>query len=354
MDKSWISRHFFYHSDLRKLLRNFASPLLATLLSRKLIDRFFYISYPLGGPHIRLRFRLIPGREAEVEGLLAEHRLAFLEKWPAETSLDPETIREQSRAILAAAPEPGELFYANGSLVPLPFVPETARYGGPELLGASLDFFCLSSLCALSAIADGELETPGRRWTRAIRVLFRQAWGFAGGDPAELLSLLSYRLPVGDALVDALLERADTSFDKNPGSYVSLVRGELLQLDAAEGGAGLTPAVFVEAARRLSHQVRAADPASRWQLTTSQLHMSANRLLHPPSDELYMLRILWRACRGLAEAEPATWQSLHQKEAQRKVESAGRAEKVDELLARIYERLPHSPEPVPPIHSDLH
>jgi thiopeptide-type bacteriocin biosynthesis protein len=303
----WKAHHFFYHGDLDVALKHFVRPAVAELAARGLIESFFFIRYTLGGPHLRLRYRLpalaADASEAAAGEVLHAAAARFLERWRSVSTLDPERIRQESRAILDAVQEESELYYEDNSLLPFAFKPEVERYGGPELLEASLDFFAVSSAQALEAVCDPGWEFPGRRGALAFRLLFRQARGFAESEE-ELLSHLGYRLPVRQEVGDEIWSKADRDFEARRETYRTLLKHELSLL--AKGDAP----ILYEAAQRLSRAVSGQAPRTRWQIGHSQLHMTANRLGFFPVQEMHLQRILWRAARDLAEAEPATYKFL--------------------------------------------
>ena len=289
MDR-WRAHHFFYHGSLDAALRHFVRPAVAELTERRLIDRFFFIRYTLGGPHLRLRYR-VAAEEPAVDEVLHGAAARFLERWRSVSALDPERIRQESRAILDQVAEESELYYEDNSLLPFPFHPEVDRYGGPELLEPSLDFFAVSSAQALDVICDPAWESSGRRGAIAMRLLLRQARGFAESEK-EFLSHLGYRLPVRDEVGDEIWSKADRDFEARREIYRMLVEREL-------GGAS----VLFDAARRLSEAVRGAPPRTRWQIGHSQLHMTANRLGFFPVQEMHLQRILWRAAHEFLTVE---------------------------------------------------
>ncbi len=307
----WNGYHLFYHGDLDLALKEFVRPAVGELLAERLIDRFFFVRYTLGGPHLRLRCRLAEDSASAapaVDRPLEEAAAAFLARWPSVSAHDPEQIREESRAVLAAAPEESALYYENNTFLPFPFTPEVDRYGGPELLEPSLDFFALSSAQALAAIDDPRWSSPGRRGALVLRLFFRQAWGFARSEE-ELLLHLGYHLPVGTEVGAAIWGKADRDFESRREIYRDLLRQELrllAEVDAVPDEPAVTRLVY-EAAKRLSRAVGDAPAEARWQIGHSQLHMTANRLGFAPPQEMHLQRILWRATRDFAEADPATW-----------------------------------------------
>lgn len=310
----WSAHHFFYHGNLDVALSHFVRPAIAELLAPRLVDSFFFIRYTLGGPHLRLRFRLTPGTSPSAAAQVLQRAAArFLEIWPSESALDPEKIRQESRAILASAPEESALYYEDHSLLPFPFEPEVDRYGGLELLEPSLDFFAISSAQALEVLGDADWGSSGRRGALVLRLLLRQAWGFAVSEE-EFLSHLGCRLPVRQEIGDQIWSKADSDFERRRETYRALLNQELSLLAEADSAAGEpiwpTASFLYEAAKRLSRAVRDAAPETRWQIGHSQLHMTANRLGFFPVQEMHLQRILWRAARDLREADSGTWRRV--------------------------------------------
>jgi hypothetical protein len=295
-------------------LRHFVRPVIAALLAHQLIDSFFFIRYTLGGPHLRLRYRLTPDTPpAATAEILEGEATRFLEHWPSEVVLDPERIRQESRAILAVVPEESGLYYQNHSLLPFPFEPEVDRYGGRELLESSLDFFAISSAQTLEMVRGASWGAIGRRAATVLRLLLRQARGFAATEE-EFLSHLGYRLPMDPEICDQIWRKADGDFEARQEIYRNLLKHELSILAEADtttqDPTWTDPAFLYQAAKRLSRVVRGAAPATRWQIGHSQLHMTANRLGFFPIQEMHLQRILWRAAHDLKEAEPATWRQV--------------------------------------------
>jgi hypothetical protein len=314
IDHRFAAHHFFYHGDLDVALKHFVAPAIAELGARRLVDSWFFVRYTLGGPHLRLRYRLAAdGSAPAVAALLESAAASFLERWRCESRLDPEAIRQESRDVLAAAPEDSELYYPNHSLLPFPFAPEVERYGGPDLLVHSLDFFAVSSAEALAAVCGPTWDSAGRRGAQALRMLLRQAWGFAASED-ELLSHLGYRLPVGEAIASQVWAKADSDFMARREVFRDILKRELAfqaeAAGAADAAAWPSAAFLCRAASRLSVAVHGAAPAARWQIGHSQLHLTANRLGFFPPQEMHLQRILWRAAHDLAAAEPALWQRL--------------------------------------------
>ncbi|HYH47841.1 MAG TPA: lantibiotic dehydratase C-terminal domain-containing protein, partial [Thermoanaerobaculia bacterium] len=239
----WQAFHLFYHGDRDAALRHFVRPAVAALLAERRIDRFFFVRYDLGGPHLRLRLRQAPGSGsaegvASVAATIEQHAAAFLAERPSVSPLDPEHLRRQAEARHAAAPDPqGAGVFPDNTLVRQPFEPEVERYGDGEILGHSLDFFTLSSAHALEAITRFGDDLPRRRLGFALRTLLTMAHGLAP-EAEELAVLLSYR-PGGPTQSPTALRMhglADQAFEAQREPYLDLLRRHFAALNEALAG----------------------------------------------------------------------------------------------------------------------
>lgn len=275
-----------------------ARPAVAALLQEGLIDRFFFLRYDLGGPHIRLRLRLRtetdPG--ARVEKCVEKAAASFFSHRPAPRAIPIDTIRQRNRAILAEDPsERDDAVHPDRSVRWSGWEPESDRYGGPALLPASLDFFAVSSARAL-ALLTGQSGLPrSQRLPGQLRLLAAQAWGMAGGA-AELESLLTWALPPPGHPLEPLVARGDQAFEKSRDGLAALLRSV-----AGEASAEM---LYSEAARRLRQEIAVAPPDVRMRILKSQMHMTANRLGLSNPEEVHASRLLQRAAEALGNLQP--------------------------------------------------
>ncbi len=297
----WLSHHLVYHGSRDRLLVELVRPLVGALWRDEAIDRFFFVRYALGGPHLRLRLRCRAGRREEAAARLTAAAAAFFARRPAETALDEEAIRRQNRRLLANDPGGAgdeELIYPNNTLIELPFALEVERYGGEELLGVTLDLFTVSSLHAVAAVAarDGRLKEEGL--ALAMDDLAALAAGLAAGGE-EYLDLLQYAVVWSKGDGALFTQRGDEAYARRPEAYRRVVRGKLA---APAAGPRLQ-----EAARHLRREVAGAAAPVRRRIAVGQLHMTANRLGLTNAEEIYLGRMLWRSAEDLRDAEPALW-----------------------------------------------
>jgi hypothetical protein len=301
---SWLSYHLFYHGDRDRLLLELVRPLAGSLLAAGCVDRFFFLRYPLGGPHVRLRLRALAGRDAEIESRASAAASAFFERCPSVTPKPEEEVRASNRTLLATDPnEHDDAVYPDNSLRIFPFRPETDRYGGPALLDCSLDFFAGSSVSCLELLAAHQGAPWSRRSPGVFRILARLALGFSR-TVGELRALLDYPTFTWGESLSAIAREGDGAFERNRKAYCRLFQSALDDLFAP------APPLEIELARALGREVRETALPVRRTVLSSHLHMTANRLGLSNLEEVYLGRILWRAADESRAACPALGERL--------------------------------------------
>jgi hypothetical protein len=312
----WRSFHLFYHADRNLVLQHLVRPVVSSFLAAGLIDSFFFVRFPLGGPHIRLRLRVCPDCEGEISRWLSTAAVDFFSRFPSTQTLAEEAVRQGNEAILAGDPhEDEDAVYPDNSLRSFPLHFEVQRYGGPELLEHSLDFFALSSAQALRFLAEHGQEPWARQLPYVFRLLARQAWGFAS-QSEELLALLEFPMPAWREPMAPFLAHGDQVFEKRPDFFVRLLAGEIETIPNVLPPAG-SPAAAAAAGRGLAWEIRDADPGTRRRIATSQMHMTANRLGLKNREEAYLSRLMWRAGCELLRAQNGSGGGVRQLLAER-------------------------------------
>jgi hypothetical protein len=305
----WLAYHVFYHGPLEQVLLRLVYPAFRELWLRDRTRRFFFLRYALGGPHVRLRLRGAPAGRQEVERVLHRRAASFFARFPAAQELSEAVIRERNRRILATDPDGVDAVYPNHSVIELPFHPEVERYGGAELIDDSLTFCVVASAHALRFLERRAGESKSRRLSGALRMLLRQALGFAA-DGDELLRLLAYAAVREEDACGRLIARADQEFARQPESYLRLAAEEIALLAERDPRRRPRDCWLGEAARRLRGRIRGASDPARWRIMGSHLHLSANRIGLSVPEEIYLGRLLGRAVRCLLESAPAAADSF--------------------------------------------
>ena len=346
LEAGWIAYQLFYHEDRDRALREFITPSLGDLWRQERIHSFFFVRYALGGPHLRLRVRVCPNRGEEVAAILERDAAVFLARHPSTATWSEDKILRQNRTLLAHDREEEDCgIYPDNTFLPVPPRFEIERYGGPALLGASLDFFALSSLFVLRFLALHAVTPPARRLPVILRILARQAFGLAT-DGDDLLGLLAYAGGSPAPLASFAL-RGDQVFETRKETFRTLLAAEVGAL--AQG-----PSLETEAARRLRRAIAGADAAIRQRIVWSQMHMTANRLGLLNPEEVYISRLLWRSVRDLADRSPGLWRDLCDVLASN-VGGCGDVVELDDLLAPVmtscFEPLLFN---IPPVETSTH
>jgi hypothetical protein len=336
----WVSYHLFYQGSRDRLLTGLVRPLAADLWREGRIDRFFFVRYALGGPHLRVRFRVVPSHGGDVEAGVEAACEEFFRHFPSETTLTEAEIRRTNRSLIANDPEAQDVLHPNNSWTQVPFQGETERYGGEELLGHSLDFFNVSSLRVLRFLTDGEVTWSAQ--SRFALLLFtRHALGLAR-DPEEFLDLISQPIISWGEHTPTILSHGDQVFERQRDHFVRLLR------DEAEALTPYSSQEDTESARRLAWEVRDAAPALRRSIAVGQLHMTANRLGFTNAQEVYLSRILYRTAEELAPSDPALWSRLRDLLATRAALSIPSGERLRNLLPAVFAEAFTAPGEVAP------
>jgi hypothetical protein len=304
----WDSYHIFYDGDYEGLLSRLVTPVVCELWVRRHINRFFFIRYGLGGSHVRLRLLCAPSSREEVESIVLRAANKFFKHSPSERHAEDHEIRRQNRQF-SANPSDANLVYPNDSVVKVPFDPEIERYGGPDLVKDSLEFFCVSSACVLQLISRHEEEVRARRLFHSLRILLRQTLGF-GPYFTNLKKFLSVAALGNGSAVSLLMERAGQEFERDREGYVALIRQEIEKSRDPAARLGLADCLVTEAARSLGERMRNASDQVRLQVMGSQLHMTFNRLGLKKMEEVYVAQILKAALSASAGLDGECWSSV--------------------------------------------
>jgi hypothetical protein len=309
----WIAFHLHYHEDPERVLLEVVRPAAAELLRQGAVDSFFFIRYVAGGPHVRLRLRVRPGRAASVAAVVEDAARRLFACRPSRRRLDEAALRRALGPAAAGGPwSPDALVLEpDNACLRAPFAPEVQRYGGARYLPASLGVFALSSAVALGHAATLRAASRGRRLAVALEALLGQALGYAA-DGEELRRLLLYGLDAWGSLYPAAARQGLGGDPRQRESLEALWPRQLERRLALDPDAPLAAAgePIALASLRLSRMLGRRDAPRRARVGWSQLHMTANRLGLTAAEEVY-LGALWSA--ALAECRqrwPEGWRRL--------------------------------------------
>lgn len=283
----WASFHLYYHENQDRLLLGLIDPLVGSLLASGLIDRFFFVRYPLGGPHVRLRLRCRPGSAESVAAAVNAQAEEFLRTQPSWRSLEREVIRKHNGSLLAQDPQEDDAaVYPDNFVRNVPCHFEAERYGGDVLLEPSLDFFTVSSARSLELLRDCT-SSPSRRLHAALHLILRYGLGFAQDIQECITFLRQFPVISQQRVPPAVLSKASKVHGQQKAGFLSLMQRELESLTGC-----LSPCGDLQMARSLAWEVRSADEPTRRRILTSHLHMTANRIGLSNIEETYISAIL--------------------------------------------------------------
>ncbi|MDA6131158.1 hypothetical protein OSK38_27810, partial [Escherichia coli] len=75
---NWKAYHVFYHGNLDILIQQCIKPITKKLLSEGIAEKFFFIRYWEGGPHIRLRVNQLAEDSYKNEEIIVNQINKFL------------------------------------------------------------------------------------------------------------------------------------------------------------------------------------------------------------------------------------------------------------------------------------
>jgi thiopeptide-type bacteriocin biosynthesis protein len=264
---AWLSLHLFYHQVEAhdRLLVEAVAPAVQTLQGEGWIERFFFLRYGQGGPHVRLRMR--GSREGWREVAREEVRRrfsAFVAEHPCPVTLEREAFYRGSPSALPSG-EDGRTWYENQSVQELAYEPEYERYGGREAMGLSEDLFHVSSTCALGVLPT-LLQAPGKRTGLALELTFLGAQPIAPLSRTLGSSLAHYARFLGLMLgqSEALKHEARVMFEKH-GAQLG-ARLSSLSRDFREGRLTGLHRRWTEAVRETATALEALERDGRLQV----------------------------------------------------------------------------------------
>ncbi|MEU0354376.1 thiopeptide-type bacteriocin biosynthesis protein [Streptomyces cyaneofuscatus] len=285
---TWLSLHCFLRSapeDVDAFLTEDVTPLLDGLGD----GDWFFIRYDEGGHHLRLRLRGVsPARAASLPEALA--RLA--ERVPVAESAGGQDVHGQD---VSGQDLRGQAEHAEVRVEP--YVPETARYGGPAALPVAEGVFILSSRVAVRAVRD----TPRGSARLALAVDLAHATALACGmdrlSAAQWLRrhAASWRWAEDVPLLGPRHVHAKVNSVYALQREVLAGRARELRQALEEGTAPGAPADWYDGVRTADQALLSASPpVGRPYVWASQLHMLFNRLGLAPDEERAVCRLAAR------------------------------------------------------------
>ncbi|MFZ4284482.1 thiopeptide-type bacteriocin biosynthesis protein [Streptomyces rhizosphaericola] len=275
----WLSLHCFLRSapeDVDTLLTEEVAPLLDGLVAGGEAGGWFFIRYDEGGHHLRIRVR--GASEATAVSLAA----ALAEA----AGRLPDT---------GAGAVSGQADHAEVRAVP--YVPETARYGGPEALPVAEEVFVRSSRVAVRAVR----ETPRGSARLALAIDLAHTTALACGPDRLAAAQWLRRHAAGWRWAEDVPLLAPRYVHARVNSVYALQRDDLVSRARAVRQAhddGTAPPMLTDwydAVREADRTLCSGRPRpGRPHIWASQLHMLLNRLGLAPDEERAVCRLAAR------------------------------------------------------------
>lgn len=143
MDNNWTSLHIFYHdvSKYDKFLLKICT-MLDQFRKEGKIEKWFFIRYWEGGPHIRVRMLRVSKESVEA---FKDMAYSFMRENPSKYLVSREEYYKDNKfdgkpVDLVALP-----WYEDGEIVEISYEQEIQRYGGEAVMSMSETIFCYSS-----------------------------------------------------------------------------------------------------------------------------------------------------------------------------------------------------------------
>ncbi|WP_017609022.1 thiopeptide-type bacteriocin biosynthesis protein [Nocardiopsis xinjiangensis] len=156
MSNGWVGLHIHHQGNLDHLLVDGVAPLVKRLQHEGELERWFFLRYWDGGPHLRLR--LLPRHRGDPDAAVLSTARRSMGDWlthnPSTTRLDADEYSERAR-ILAAQEgfeRPPLPLCPNDTVETVPYRPEHGVFGTGHALAAAEAHFEESSALALSVL----------------------------------------------------------------------------------------------------------------------------------------------------------------------------------------------------------
>ncbi len=319
----WSSFHVHYNSDPHWLLKEAVTPMVQTLRTRRLIDRYFFIRYWEQGPHIRLRFLATNERShSELTELVKDAINDFLHVRPSvfrfPTRYMPPSFSRMfvaeygEQQLTEKYGESGQIPYAaNNHIVSAPYIPEDERYGGKSGVTIAETHFEMSSDYVLRALAGSNGHDFRVILGNGYRLMLYCCMILMEDRHSQLRCLENYQNHWSGLVAsfpESVIAQLETKYlnnkhaiDRNTEECISSLEGH------AEGSA--TDRFWIEHLRSIRCKLGEAFAAKELQLPPqirtekealdylipSYMHMTNNRFGISIFDEMYLAYIMRRS-----------------------------------------------------------
>ncbi|WP_371069503.1 thiopeptide-type bacteriocin biosynthesis protein [Sediminibacillus sp. JSM 1682029] len=150
MENTWKAHYIYFHHKEKedRLIQILAKKMMA-LREKGEIEKWFFLRYWEGGPHIRMRY--FSSRRFSEEYLFTDLRM-YIANHPSPFTLTKQTYYENHKFDGEPIPMEQLEWYEEGEIIEKDYFPEYERYGGETLMPLTEELFTASSEFAATCI----------------------------------------------------------------------------------------------------------------------------------------------------------------------------------------------------------
>lgn len=272
----WYSYYLFCHNfEKHDELITSLGKFMDKLIKNNKIEKWFFIRYWLGGPHIRVRF--FSSNIMDGELLAIEEILKKLNQDNRDNLLKKEVFYQYNKAAKdeIEIQESEYPWFNNGEVVSTEYIQEINRYGGKNLISESEQGFYYSSKMAIKLLQKNQIEKIIIS-TSIIRYFIRE--------------LIENRFVFFRELISRWKETFDIDIQENLAEVLRK-QVEKINLDRVVGA--VYDEDFDNYLARLQIIKNQVSEQYFWSILISHFHMFHNRLGISPMVELHIYNILF-------------------------------------------------------------
>ncbi|WP_141523432.1 MULTISPECIES: thiopeptide-type bacteriocin biosynthesis protein [unclassified Bacillus (in: firmicutes)] len=318
----WMSAHIYHYGSLDNLISDGLKSFFKEIEKKDGMQKYFFIRYWIGGPHIRVR---IYGNDLflkEAKDLLQHKVNLYAEKYDENIVFNKELYKTYSNRIKKIERYEGQVekLYPADSIQYIPYEPEWSRYGGEYGVQIAEEWFYNSSKLILDVLPSVK-DNVGKRFLMALKC-FTVFLKYTSMDLKEkILFCQSYynywsKYALEDVMRD-FKQKAMKDFKQQEDIFSHIVQSSLMDMEKNDEWLGRYALCVKKTVESLDSAIDAGkiilgnDEENRhtnyYTILSSYIHMHNNRLGIGPHIEavcaLYISLILEKIHNGKEEVE---------------------------------------------------
>lgn len=152
MKKKWLSLYIYYKNEQKKdEFIQLISDKMEFLIQAKLIEKWFFIRYWEGGPHIRLRILIDPKNNQFIINFINDLKKFIYDNPNKDKFSKIEYLKNIKKF---QDKNSNFLWHEDGDIIKVPYVPEYKRYGGIDLMPLTETMFQYSTRLVVNLLKE--------------------------------------------------------------------------------------------------------------------------------------------------------------------------------------------------------